>query len=290
MRELTLPARLLRERPTPLRAMNDDPGGPTSMRTANAPLLSPADEVRLARRVELGDTTAKQKMVEGNIRLVYAIARPYRAYGVPFADIVQEGTVGLVKAVERFDHRRGLKFSTYASWWIRRSVLDALSDARLIRIPPKANQQLAAVRRAQLELQRAGTPLASAEAISGSCGLPMATVIALLGAARVTASLDEPIGEDAGSLSEIVADDRAADPFERTAEREERDRLAELLRLLPARHRQVIRSRYGLGGSPVQSHQQIGDLLGVGEERSRQLEREALNRLRSIMASSQRTA
>src|SRR5690242_16844282 len=117
-------------------------------------LLRAEEEVMLARRIEQGDAHARQRMIESNLRLVHAVARAYRGRGVPFADLVQEGTIGLVKAVDRFDHRREVKFSTYAVWWIRRSMLDAIASSNVIRMPPKASQQLAAVRRAEEELER----------------------------------------------------------------------------------------------------------------------------------------
>jgi len=117
-------------------------------------LLSAEEETQLARRIEAGDLRAKEEMIESNLRLVFAIARSYRGSGVPFADLVQEGTIGLVRAVERFDHRRGLKFSTYAVWWIRRYLLDAVAGSAMIRVPTKANQQLATVRRAEAEMGR----------------------------------------------------------------------------------------------------------------------------------------
>jgi RNA polymerase primary sigma factor len=207
------------------------------------PLLSAGQELTLARRIERGDLAAKEEMIESNLRLVVAVARPYRSRGVPFADLVQEGTVGLVRAVERFDHRRGVKFSTYAVWWIRRSILDALAGSPVIRLPANADRRLAP---------------------------------------KVTASLDETIGEDATSLGELVADAHGVDPSEQAVSREERREVLGMLRLLPTRHREVLVRRYGLGGGPAQSHAQIGARLGVAAERSRQLEREALNRLRSV--------
>src|SRR5947209_11606651 len=151
-------------------------------------------------------------MVESNLRLVHAVARMYRGSGVPHTDLVQEGTVGLIRAVERFDHRRGLKFSTYAVWWIRRSLLDAIAGSQVIRIPAKANQQLAAVRRAEAELERVGPRPASMVAIAERTGLSPRSVRLLLGTARVTASLDEPVGEDSTPFGDMLADQDAVDP------------------------------------------------------------------------------
>jgi RNA polymerase primary sigma factor len=211
--------------------------------TANR-LLTAADEVRLAKRIERGDLSAKEQMIESNLGLVYALAGTYRGRGVPFEDLVQEGVVGLIRAVERFDHRRGRRFSTYAAWWIRHSFMDALDTARPIRIPAAA---------ARLR------------------DLP-----------RVTASLDESIGEDGTPLYEVIADDDAQPPWQRAEELETRRQVWSMLRMMPSRHREVLVRRYGLVGDRVRTHAQIGAVLGLGEERSRQLEREALHRLREL--------
>jgi RNA polymerase primary sigma factor len=253
-------------------------------------LLSSDDEIALARRIERGDLKAKEKLIESNLGLVHSVARAYRGSGVPFADLVQEGTVGLVRATEKFDHRRGLKFSTYAVWWIRRSILEAVASSNVIRIPPKAKQQLAAVRRAEADLRRRSPSPASDGAIAEHTQLSEATVRSLRGAARVTASLDEPVGDETTPLSDLVADDRVADPSENLIARENHHEVSAMLRLLPMRHREVLMRRYGVDGRRVQTHQDIGEWLGVGEQRSRQIEREALHRLRSIATPSTRAA
>jgi RNA polymerase primary sigma factor len=144
-----------------------------------AGLLSAAEEIELATRIECGDLKAKNQLIERNLGLVHAVARTYRTASVPFADLVQEGTVGLARAAERFDHRRGLKFSTYAVWWIRRSMLDAIASSNVIRIPAKANQRLAAVRRAEAELQRLGPGHTSDAAIAEHTQLSETTVRSL---------------------------------------------------------------------------------------------------------------
>jgi len=244
----------------------------------------------LARRIERGDLQAKQRMIESNLRLVHVVAGAYRGSSVPFADLVQEGTIGLVRAVERFDHRREVKFSTYAVWWIRRSMLDAIASSNVIRMPAKASQQLAAVRRAEAELERIEHRRASDAAIAEHTQLGVTTVRSLREAARVTASLDEPVGEDATPLGDLLADVRAGDPFESAIASESRDEVSSMLRLLPERHREVIVRRYGLSDDGPQTHEQIGERLGVREERSRQIEREALHRLRSIAVASARAA
>ena len=249
-------------------------------------LLSAADEVELAKRIERGDLHAKRRMIESNMRLVFAVARSYRGRGVPLADLAQEGTIGLARAVEGFDYRRGYRLSTYAVWWIRRSVQDAVANADLIRIPVKAGQQLAAVRRVEADLARGGRRSATDEAIAARAGLPVHVVQSLRGAARVTASLDEPVRRDGACLGELLADEHALDPAVSAAEFEDLRSVASMVSLLPDRHRQVLERHYGLGSRVPQTHQQVGAWLGVGEERSRQIEREALQRLRAIATSS----
>lgn len=253
-------------------------------------LLTAEEETQLARRIEAGDPRAKDQMIESNLRLVFAIARSYRGPGVPFADLVQEGTIGLVRAVERFDHRRGLKFSTYAVWWIRRYLLDAVAGSEMIRVPAKANQQLAAVRRAEAEMGDRASGHPRVEAIAERTGLSAHTVQLLRGSARVTASLDEPVGDDMAALGDLIADDRAEDPSERVIAHEDQREVSAMLRLLPPRHREVVIQRYGLNQDRAQTHEEIGRRLGVGEARSRQLEREALRRLRTLAHPAARAA
>jgi RNA polymerase primary sigma factor len=165
-------------------------------------------------------------------------------------------------------------------------MLEAIASSHVIRIPAKANQQLAAVRRAEADLERTGPRHASDVEIAERTKLSVGTVRSLRDAARVTASLDQPVGEGTTPLSDLVPDERAVDPSENAIAHENRHEVAALLRLLPARHREVLMRRYGLNDSPVQGHEEIGERLGLGEERSRQIEREALRRLRSIAATS----
>ena len=252
-----------------------------------ARLLTPEEELRLARRIQRGDLTAKDELVTANLRLVHALAQPYRGRGVPLEDLVQEGSVGLIRAAEKFDHRRGLRFSTYAAWWIRRSITDALANARAIRIPPRAQRQLAAVLRTEEELLRLGA-VASDEAIAERAGLSPRTVGALRAAPRVTVSLDEPTGENSIPLAEQLGDPDGDTAWQRTERHETWRRLCSLLGLLPVRHREVLLRRYGLDRDDAQSHEQIANWLGVGEQRSRQLERQGLHWLRSLSTQSMR--
>jgi RNA polymerase primary sigma factor len=248
-------------------------------------LLTAADEVRLAKLIERGDLEARQEMIERNLGLVVALARPYADRGLPLDDLVQEGAICLVRAVEKFDHRRGHKFSTYAVWWIRRSLMNALGTARTIRIPSSAGLQLAAIKRAEAELG----PV-SDEAIAEQTGLAPRTVGALRSAAQVTASLDAVVAEGASPLADLIADDAAPAPWERAGEIETQAQIARMLKALPARHREVLMRRYGLNDAPVQGHDEIAAWLGVGTERSRQIEREALHRLRELGGGRERAA
>ncbi len=228
--------------------------------------------------------TARDRMIEANLWLVVAVARGHRGRGVPFADLVQEGTIGLIEAADRFDHRPGVKFSTYAQWWVRRAVLQAVASAPIIRIPAKANRQLAAVRNAEAALTRHGQGAASSAAIAERTGLSATTVQSLRMAARVTASLDEPVGEDGSLLGDLVSDERDVDPLRRAIDVEDHRAVSMMLRLLPQRHREVLARRYGLDQAGAQSHWQIGASLGIGAQRSRQIEYAALHRLRTIAA------
>jgi RNA polymerase primary sigma factor len=262
-------------------AMSADDRADALLRHAfSKPLLSSSEEARLAKRIRLGDAAAREKMIESNLRLVISLARQFRGRGVPYVDLIQEGTVGLVRAVEGFDYRRGNKFSTYAVWWIRRALLDALAGARVIRVPQKAIQQLAAINNAREELERTGS--ASDGAIATRTELAESTVRTLRAAARVTASLEEPQRSDGLTLQEVTPDVAARDPSEPAIAREQSSQLWEMLQRLPDRHRAVLVARYGLAGTHALDHDEIGSALGVGEQRSRQLEREALQRLRSI--------
>jgi RNA polymerase primary sigma factor len=260
----------------------DDQIGTPLRRAMSRPLLSAAEEIHLAIQIEQGDRAAKERMIESNLRLVVSLARTYRGRGVPIADLVQEGTIGLIRAVDGFDHRHRVRFATYAAWWIHRSLLDAVSAADLIRIPPRATRQLAAVRRAEDELRRSTVGAPSIAAVADRTGLGVDSVRSLQRAARVTTSLDEPVGEEDTPLGDLVTDHSAADPAERAVAGEEAGKVASMVRRLPQRQRDVVVRRYGLGEEAPQSHDQIGASLGVGRERSRQLEREALHRLRTI--------
>jgi RNA polymerase primary sigma factor len=253
------------------------------------PVLSAADEARLSLGIELGDQRAKEELVTANLRLVAFVARRYRGLGVPFEDLVQEGTVGLIRAVDRFDHRRGAKFSTFAVWWIRRAVKDAVEAGRPIRIPARAARGRAAIERAETELRRQGAEPPSIEALAARTGLTVEGVRTLREAARVTASLDARVGEGDASVADLVPDPHPDDPWGRLDERETRRQVWAMLKAILPRHREVLVRRYGIAGD-AQTHAEIGAALGVNEERSRQLERQALHWLRELGGGQRDTA
>jgi RNA polymerase primary sigma factor len=232
----------------------------------------------LAQRIERGDGNAKDLMIESNLRLVVALAKPYRGRALPFGDLVQEGTLGLIRAVEKFDYRRGLKFSTYATWWIHRAILRAIGEARTIRIPPQAGRQLVAIRQAEREL---GRPV-STDALATQTGIATTTVKALRDHPRVTASLDKTVHDGTEALGDLIADHRAIDVHERLGDRQMAHDLHDMVGLLPQRHREVVLRRYGLDGRDPETHDRIARRIGVGESRCRQIEHEALQRLRQL--------
>ncbi len=246
-------------------------------------LLTAAEEVTLAKAIERGDPVAKRRMIESNLRLVVSIAKGYRGLGVPFLDLIQEGTLGLNRAVEKFDWRRGYKFSTYATWWIRQSVQRAVANhARTIRVPVhvvERQQKLSrAARRLEVELGREATKDELAEAT----GLPIQHVDEALGAAQASVSLNQTVGaDDEGELGDLFADREAADPFDEAEESLRRQGVRRALDALPERERRILELRFGFEGEPW-TLEAIGHELDLTRERVRQLEGQALARLSAL--------
>jgi RNA polymerase sigma factor (sigma-70 family) len=248
---------------------------------ATSDALDPATRARLEATAERGER-ARRTMVEANLRLVVSIARRFSATGLPLGDLVQEGNLGLLRAVEKFDWRKGFKFSTYATWWIKQAIARGAADrgARAIRLPVHVGEQVGRLRRTEARLQELlGREPATGE-LAGALRWPVERVVRLQRTAQAITSLDAPVGDDGAALQDFLEDDAAVGPDELAVEAAGREALEQALNALPARQRQVLTLRFGLHSGTPQTLEEVGAVLGVSRERVRQVERDALGTLR----------
>jgi RNA polymerase primary sigma factor len=247
-------------------------------------LLTAAEEVQLAKRIERGDMDAKDKMVEANLRLVVSIAKNYRNQGLSFLDLIQEGTLGLVRASEKFDYRKGFKFSTYATWWIRQAIARSLADkARTVRIPVHVVERLNKITRAERHLLAEYGREPTLEEISRVAGLDVSEIEQIKRYAQAPISLEKPVGdEEESEFGQFVPDENAPDPFDAAADSMRTQNLHNALANLSYRERRVLELRFGIGGDQPKTLDEVGRVFNITRERVRHIETHSLRKLRTL--------
>ena len=260
----------------------DDPVKVYLKEIGRVPLLTPEEEVDLAIRISDGDVAAKKRLSEANLRLVVSIAKRYLGRGMHFLDLIQEGNLGLIKAVEKFDHTKGFKFSTYATWWIRQAITRAIADqARTIRIPVHMVETINKVKKVSSQLLHQNGHEPSADEIADELGMPVDKVREIMRVAQEPVSLETPIGEEEDShLGDFIPDDDAPAPADAASHTMLREQLVEVLKTLTPREEKVLRLRFGLEDGRSRTLEEVGKEFNVTRERIRQIEAKALRKLR----------
>jgi len=268
--------------PAPDGVSIDDPVKIYLKEIGRVPLLSPDEEVDLAIRISQGDVTAKKRLSEANLRLVVSIAKRYLGRGMQFLDLIQEGNLGLIKAVEKFDHTKGFKFSTYATWWIRQAITRAIADqARTIRIPVHMVETINKVKKVSSQLLHQNGHEPSADDIAAELDMPVDKVREIMRVAQEPVSLETPIGEEEDShLGDFIPDDDAPAPQDAASHTLLKEQLSDVLSTLTSREEKVLRLRFGLEDGRSRTLEEVGREFNVTRERIRQIEAKALRKLR----------
>jgi RNA polymerase primary sigma factor len=267
-----------------IRTTTNDPVRMYLREIGKVPLLTAEEEVALAKRIEHGDLEAKQHLTQANLRLVVSIARRYAGRGMQFLDLIQEGNLGLIRAVEKFDYRRGFKFSTYATWWIRQAITRAIADqARTIRIPVHMVETINKLIRVQRQLLQDLGREPEPDEIAAEMGITAQRVREILKIGQEPVSLENPVGEEADSqLGDFIEDATATAPADAVGEIMRKEELDRVLAMLTRRERQVIQMRFGLAGEEPRTLEEVGQKFGVTRERIRQIEAKTMAKLKSF--------
>jgi RNA polymerase primary sigma factor len=249
------------------------------------PLVTPQEEIDLAKKIKKGNRKAREQMIKANLRLVVKIARDYEHFGLPLLDLINEGNIGLMKGVERFDPAKGAKFSTYGSWWIKQSIRRALANqSKTIRLPVHVVDKISHIRRTAMKLQEVLGVEPDDEQIAEELGISVGRVRQYRQAAVAPTSLDSPLGEDSDNrIADIVADERAESPFQAMAEKADSTLLHQVMAKLPPRESAILAQRFNLDGNGDATLEDVGKKFGVTRERIRQIQEAALVKLRKMI-------